>query len=131
MLRTISSIVVGLLAWVIVATVLNFGFRLWLPGYAQAEPLMAFTLAMKIARLSCAAIASLAAGVVAHKIAPASRAAPWVAGVVLLALFLPVHIKLWDKFPIWYHLTFLLTLVPLVVLGASLGSQIRSSARNG
>jgi hypothetical protein len=26
---------------------------------------------------------------------------------------------LWDKFPIWYHLSFLLSLVPLTYLGNS------------
>ena len=35
-----------------------------------------------------------------------------------MALFIPAHIQLWHKFPIWYHLTFLLTLAPLVALGA-------------
>ena len=29
-------------------------------------------------------------------------------GVILLVAFIPVHIGLWDKFPVWYHLTFLL-----------------------
>ena len=131
MLRTVSSVVVGLLMWGLVATLLNFGLRLWLPGYAQAEPLMAFTLVMKIARLLLAAIACLAAGATIRMIAPSSLAAPWVVGLVLLAMFVPVHVQLWDKFPVWYHLTFLVTLAPLVVLGASLWPKTQSSARNG
>jgi hypothetical protein len=120
MWRTVLSIVAGLVAWAVVATILNFGVRLWLPGYAQAEPVMAFTLVMKIARLSLAALACLAAGALVRAIAPASRAAPWIVGLILLCLFVPVHIQLWTKFPIWYHLTFLLTLAPLVALGAAL-----------
>jgi hypothetical protein len=120
MLRTISSIVVGLLAWLVIATALNFGLRLWLPGYALAEPRMAFTLGMLIARLVLAAIAGLAAGAVVRQIAPANRAAPWFAGLLLVVLFLPVHVELWHKFPVWYHLTFLLSIVPLVVLGATI-----------
>jgi hypothetical protein len=39
-------------------------------------------------------------------------------GLVILALFLPAHIHLWHRFPIWYHLSFLLPLAPLVALGA-------------
>jgi hypothetical protein len=27
-------------------------------------------------------------------------------------------VMIWHVFPVWYHLTFLLTLVPLIVLGA-------------
>jgi hypothetical protein len=35
-------------------------------------------------------------------------------------MFLPVHVQLWNAFPIWYHLAFLVPLVPLVVVGAAL-----------
>jgi len=30
---------------------------------------------------------------------------------------------LWDKFPLWYHLTFLLSLVPLTYVGARIPSR--------
>ena len=118
MWRTIAGILAGFVAWVVVVTVLNWGLRLWLPGYAQAEPVMLFTLAMKVARLAIGALSSIAAGAVVRLIAPASRLGPWILGVVMLALFVPDHIHLWSRFPIWYHLTFLITLAPLVALGA-------------
>jgi hypothetical protein len=119
MWRAIAGIIAGLVAWVVVVTVLNFGLRWWLPGYVQAEPAMLFTLGMKIARLSIGALSSLAAGVVVRTITR-SNLAPWIVGLVLLALFVPDHIHIWNKFPVWYHLTFLVTLAPLVVLGARL-----------
>jgi len=34
---------------------------------------------------------------------------------------------LWDKFPIWYHLFFLITLVPAFLIGAALRKVARSS----
>ena len=45
---------------------------------------------------------------------------------ILLVLFIPEHVRLWNVFPVWYHLTFLLTLAPLLVLGAWL-TRTRSS----
>jgi hypothetical protein len=120
MWRTILAVVGGLVAWTLVATLLNIGVRHALPGYSEAEPALAFTLSMKIARLSLAIIASVAAGAVARSIAPASKAAPWIAGFILLALFLPVHIQIWSLLPVWYHLFFLVTLAPSVALGAML-----------
>lgn len=120
MWRTIGAIVAGIVAWAVVVTILNFGLRLWLPGYVQVEHTLVFTLPMKIARLSIAAITSLAAGAVTRAVAPASRRAPWILGVVVLVCFLPSHVYLWNRFPIWYHLTFLLTIVPLIVIGAQL-----------
>jgi hypothetical protein len=91
-----------------------------LPGYHEAESTLQFTMAMKVGRLSLAALASLAAGATVRAVAPASRAAPWVAGLIVLLLFLPVHVHLWSKFPAWYHLTFLMSIVPLFALGAAL-----------
>ena len=119
MWRAIAGVIAGLVAWVVVVTVLNLGLRWWLPGYVQAEPVMLFTLGMKIARLSIGALSSLAAGAVV-RIITRSSLAPWIVGLVLLALFVPDHIHIWNKFPVWYHLTFLVTLAPLVALGARL-----------
>jgi len=121
--RTIASIIGGLIAWTAVVTILNFGLRAALPGYHAAEATLLFTPAMKAGRLVEAAIASLAAGAAARRIAPASKWAPWITGALVLAMFLPAHVRLWDKFPAWYHLTFLLSIVPLVVLGASIRLQ--------
>ncbi|MDE2133127.1 MAG: hypothetical protein KGJ49_00835 [Alphaproteobacteria bacterium] len=119
MWRTIAAVLLGLAAWAAAVTILNWGLRLWLPGYGAVEHTMLFTLPMKLARLSIAAAASLAAGAIVRAVAPASRWAPWIVGLVMVALFLPSHVSLWNRFPIWYHLTFLLTLAPLVALGAS------------
>ena len=125
MLRVAMGVVAGLVAWVLIVTVLNWGLRLGLPGYLEAEPVMVFTLSMKIARLTIAVITSIATGALVQAIAPASRWAAWIVGLVLLALFVPEHLHLWEKFPIWYHLTFLITLAPLVVLGSRIGLQMK------
>ena len=122
MWRTVASIVCGLVAWAAVATILNFGLRAALPGYHAAEATLLFTPAMKAGRLIEAAIASFVAGLVVRAIAPTSHAAPWITGAIILAMFLPVHVQLWSRFPVWYHLTFLLSIVPLIVLGASIGA---------
>jgi len=120
MWRTIASIVAGLVAWAVVVTLLNFGLRAAIPGYHAAEATLQFTAAMKAGRLIEAALTSLAAGAVVSLVDPSKKWAPWLVGLIVLAMFLPVHVKLWDRFPVWYHLTFLVPLVPLVVLGAVL-----------
>ena len=126
--RTIIAVIAGFFAWMAVVTVLNLGLRLWLPGYSHAEPAMAFTLVMQVARLAIAAAASLIAGTLVGRIAPLRRWAPWTVGLILLVLFVPIHISLRDKFPLWYHLTFLLSLVPLVVLGARVAARFSTAS---
>ena len=120
MWRTIASIICGLIAWGVVVTLLNFGLRAAIPGYHAAEATLQFTMVMKIGRLIEAALASLAAGAVVAWIAPSKAWAPWLVGAIVLAMFLPVHVQLWSKFPAWYHLAFLVPLVPLVGLGGML-----------
>lgn len=120
MWRTVAAIVAGLVAWAVVVTLLNFGLRAALPGYHSAEATLQFTIAMKAGRLIEAAVTSIAAGMVVGWIAPSNRWVSLLVGAIVLALFLPVHLSLWNKFPVWYHLAFLVPLVPLVILGAQL-----------
>jgi hypothetical protein len=129
MRRSILAAIAGLAVWVLVASLLNRGLRLGLAGYAVAEPTMAFTLEMRIARLILGALASLAAGAATSAIARSSPRLPWVVGAILLVAFVPEHILIWVKFPVWYHLVFLITLAPLVALGAALLRRSPSSAK--
>ena len=129
MVRTIASVICGLVAWAVAATILNFGLRGAVADYHAAEATLQFTMAMKVGRLLEAAAASLVAGAATRAIAPASRVAPWATGFLTLAMFIPAHVQLWDKFPLWYHLTFLLSIVPLVALGAAIWSGWRGGRR--
>ena len=128
MKRSILALIAGLALWVVVVSILNRGLRITFGGYAAAEPTMSFTLAMKLARLIVGALASLAAGAATAMIAPSRTRIAWVLGGILLVVFIPIHIQFWGKFPVWYHLAFLGTLIPLVILGAAL---TRSISRNG
>ena len=130
MWRTVASIVAGLVGWAVIVTLLNFGLRAGLPGYHAAEATLQFNMAMKVGRLTEAALASLATGAVIGWIAPAKKWAPWVVGLLILTIFLPVHVSLWSKFPVWYHLAFLVPLAPLVALGARLVTHGGAETRN-
>lgn len=127
MIRNVLAVLGGLATWAVIATVLNLGLRAAIPGYTAAEPILAFTLTMKLARLAVAIVSSLAAGFLTRMVAPASRWATWTVGAILLLLFLPVHIQIGSRLPLWYHLFFLLTLVPLVILGGQLRRRGRDT----
>src|SRR5262245_7676499 len=112
MWKAIGGVVAGLAAWIVVTTIAGLILRAAWPEYASVAESMRFSLGMKVARLAIGAVATLAMGWVTGAIARSSTAIV-VAGSILLVAFIPVHISLWDKFPVWYHLTFLLSLVPL------------------
>lgn len=127
MKRSILACLAGLITWVVVVSVINRVLRLSLPNYTAAERTLQFTLAMKWARLVMAIVTSVAAGAVTGWISRSSRWAPLIVGGMVLALFLPVHIGIWSKFPVWYHLTFLLTIIPAVLAGAELQARRNNS----
>jgi len=118
--KTIGAAIAALVTWFFVATVLNLALRASWPHYHEAEIAFNFTLAMKLARLVLGAISSLGAGFVGAWIGNDRMKAATLTGIVLLGLFIPGHYLLWSKFPIWYHLTFLASLLPLTLLGAAL-----------
>jgi hypothetical protein len=120
MIKMIAGIVAGLITWIIVATIGNLLFRVLWPGYADAEIATMCTLAMMVARLLLGALSSLCAGFTLAWITKGNGTAAKVLGIIVTALFVPVHYGLWDKFPIWYHVIFLASLFPLTLLGAKL-----------
>jgi hypothetical protein len=114
--KGILGVVAGLAVWMIVVSVAGLVLRAAWPEYVNAAGTMTFTVSMKVARLSIGALATLAAGWVAALVARSTLAA-LVTGALLLVAFIPEHIMLWDNFPVWYHMTFLLSLVPLTYAG--------------
>lgn len=120
MLRLIGGVIAGIIAWIVVVTILNFGLRYGMPGYSAVEKAMLFTLPMMIARLTISGISSLISGYAAAAVG-ARQLSALIAGVILLLIFLPVHYHLWhdtpNLFPVWYHLVFLISLPVLSIIG--------------
>lgn len=118
MTRGILAVVGGVVAWFLIATIGNLALRSVWPGYAEVEKAMSFTLGMMVCRLILGALSSFGAGMLAAWVARRNGHAVKVLAGVLVAMFIPVHYLLWDKFPLWYHLIFLASLVLMTLLGA-------------
>ena len=119
MSRVVGGVIAGIAAWIVIVTALNLGLRHYWPDYAAVEKAMAFTLPMMGARLSMSALSSLLSGLMAGLV-DRRLLAPLISGTILLLFFLPEHYALWPKFPIWYHLIFLVSLPVLSLAGGDL-----------
>lgn len=128
MLKAILGVVAGLVVFVAVATIGGLILRLSWPAYASVAAAMTFTLPMLITRLSIGAVATVSAGFVTALIARRSIRATLTTGVLLLVGFVPQHIQIWARFPAWYHLTFLLSLLPLTYLGGRAAQRMKAPA---
>jgi hypothetical protein len=123
------AVLLGLVVWFVVATVANLLLRAALTGYAEVERAMQFTLPMLLWRLVVGAVSSLAAGLACASVVRDLPAAARVLAIALVLLFIPVHYSLWAQFPFWYHAVFLLSLAPLVIVGAWLVRRRVGDAR--
>lgn len=120
MWRLVGGVVAGIVTWWIIGATGFGGLRALWPAYAAGEPTFDFTLAMQWSRLAVGVVCSIVAGVATALVVGRQSWASWIVGAIQFLIFVPIHVSLWSSFPIWYHLLFLLTLAPLVVLGARL-----------
>ena len=130
MWRLVAGVVAGVVGWWVVGAA-GFGLlRATWPSYATGEPSFDFTLAMQLARLAVAVACGIGGGIATALVVGRRSWAPWIVGAIQLLIFVPIHLSLWTSFPIWYHLFFLLTLAPLVALGARLAPGVTRSAHS-
>ncbi len=121
--RTILAVFVGFALWSLIwlggGSVLPGLF----PGAVGANGSSANT-GYLLALAALSVIASLAAGYLARAIAKVSGAAPQLAlGVILLLVGIAVESGYWGLLPLWYHLVFLVLLLPATLAGAWLRSR--------
>lgn len=115
--RTIGAAVLGVVVFFVVGSIFGIAMRALWPDYEAARATYAFTLPMLVARLGVGVVSALAAGAAAKLVA---KNGALLTGVVLVLLFAPMHYYLRAEFPLWYHGVFLLTLIPLTLIGGGM-----------
>jgi hypothetical protein len=124
MIRSGLAVIASIFVWGLVATVGNWVLRAVLPDYSAVEATFGFTLTMLLSRLALGLVSSLCAGAVCAAVARQRNRAVWVTAIILLLLLLPIHYSLWSKFPPWYHVFFLGSLIPMTLMGATLYHRV-------
>lgn len=80
-----------------------------------------------VATIGLSVVCSLVAGVSTARLTrPNSRRAAWIVGGLLLATGIMVQAGSWDLLPVWYHLTFLVLLIPVTLAGEKLAGGARA-----
>jgi hypothetical protein len=124
-MRLVLGIVLGIAAWFVAVTAIGYAIKMGAPSLDAA--LLAHSTTTALAeRLGISFVATLFAGWLAAVVARDQRAA-LIAGILLLAAFVPYHLygrdtggPIWTHYPLWYHLTFFVSLILLSVLGGRL-----------
>ena len=131
MLKIVLGVIAGFVAWSVIWLGSDQVLMMASPGWYGAHQ-TAFEFAMGtqqaftpdttilIMHLVRAAIISIMSGFLAAFIAGENRKSPLILGVLLLAFGLMIQIMAWNYLPIWYHLVFLVSLIPFTVLGGKI-----------
>lgn len=131
MIRLILGIVAGFIVWSIVwlgsDQVLQAASPGWIGAYAQsAEKSMVngteFTTdsTLALVHLIRSFFTSIVAGFAAAVVAGENRRSTMILGFILLVVGAAVEIFAWKLAPAWYHIVFLLALIPMTVFGGRL-----------
>ena len=128
MVRIILGVVVGFIVWSIVwvggqATMVSLSPD-WIGAYiASAERSLAdgsqFTPDASIAAINLirSFLTSLIAGYMAALVAGEYKRSTMALGIILLIVGVAVEFVSWKLAPAWYHIIFVLALIPLTILG--------------
>ncbi|UCG31816.1 MAG: hypothetical protein JSU68_09130 [Phycisphaerales bacterium] len=120
MVRSIVSVLAGFVVWSVIWLVAGQGVRAAMSG-AFAEDGSTSSVGVSLLMLVASVICSLAAGYVAALVARGRILTHGlVLGIILLAVGVMVEIQHWTKMPLWYHLVFLVLLIPVTVGGAAM-----------
>ncbi len=117
MLKFGLGIIIGFVAWVAVGLLGLASLKLSWPEYAEAIDMFSFTVPMLLARLVVGVLSSFAAGWAAYAISRMNKSV-WVLATLLLVYASYMHFfVLWDNFPGWFHFSYIVPLLPLIILG--------------
>jgi len=78
--------------------------------------------AILVMHLFRSVIVSIMSGFIAAVVSGENKKAPLWLGIVLLLFGIMVQAMAWSYIPIWYHLFFLVLLIPMSILGGKMKS---------
>jgi hypothetical protein len=124
MRNKLASFALGMATWMLVAALGNLALRAGVPGYAEVESTMQFSIFMLCLRLAMGLTATVTAGMLAGYVSRSGSVGHRL-GALFLVLFGANHVYLWAKFPVWFHLAFLCSLWPAAIVGSDIGMRMR------
>ena len=133
MVRIILGVIAGFVTWSVIWVgsdqVLMSIWPDWYGAHQLAfqDAMMDKTLfepdrAILVMHLFRSVIVSIMSGFIAAVVSGENKKAPLWLGIVLLLFGIMVQAMAWSYIPIWYHLLFLVLLIPMSILGGKMKS---------
>jgi hypothetical protein len=117
-IKLFFGIAAGLIAYAIVGKLGLYLLQISWADYDLHNTDKSYTTAMLLARQLVGVTASAAAGIGAAKTANDNGRSAWLAGAIIFCGGSYIHFMTitWTHYPVWYHFTYVLLIIPVTVL---------------
>lgn len=138
MVKIVLGVIAGFIAWsimwigsdqVLINTIDWYGVHqlAFEKAMINKEPFTA-SMTVLLMNIGRAVIISLLAGFLAAVVANENRYSTLVLGILLIAFGAMVEVIAWNYLPVWYHVVFLVLLIPVTVIGGKLRTVTSASS---
>ena len=111
------GILAGLIAYIVTGSLGLYLLKISWADYAISSKDKSYTFEMLLARLFVGIFASMVAGITTIKISNDNGKSAWLVGVITFCGATYIHfVKVWTDYPVWYHFSYLLPIIPLIGL---------------
>ena len=120
MLRIILGVIVGFVVWTIIwlgGGVLN---KMIEPNNVPNPDLSNITTYYLLIKIMLSIFSSIVAGFLAVLVSKEFKLTTWILGSILLLIGILVESSIWNYVPLWYHISFLILLIPMTIFGGKL-----------
>jgi hypothetical protein len=121
--RIILGAIVGYIVWTVLWLGSDEIIKALMPNLAPSADLSVIPNAYLVIKLISSFILSIISGFLAVLIAKEVTLSTAILGILLLLTGLFVQISAWNQIPLWYHIPFLILLIPMTILGGKLKKQ--------
>ena len=126
-IKLFFGILAGVAAYAIVGLSGLYLLKICWADYAIAAKDKSYTTEMLLSRLFIGIIAAIAAGISTSKNSDSMKSV-WFAAAVIFTYAAYTHfVKVWPDYPVWYHLSYLLPIIPVIVLSSYLLQKNKSN----
>lgn len=121
--KIVLGVIVGFVVWTILWLGSDAIIIAIMPDIAPTAELTNITNMYLIIKLISSVIFSIIAGFVAVLLSKEFSKTTLSLGVLLLLVGILVQVGVWNVIPLWYHLTFLVLLIPITILGGKFKAE--------
>lgn len=117
MIRSILAVIAGFILWSVVWVGSNSAITIATPGSFREDG-GTDSVAILVLLLVIGVLCSTAAGYVTARVSQGQAMRNvWILGIILLVVGIAVESQIWSLLPLWYHLIFLILLIPATLFG--------------